>query len=52
MPPGPGGRRGNPGLGWPPGRDFRRGGSHRYLGILRRGEASSAMTSDTMLTQT
>jgi hypothetical protein len=29
-----------------------RGGSHRYLGILRRGEASSAMTSDTMFTQT
>jgi hypothetical protein len=28
------------------------GGRHGYLGILRRGEASSAMTSDTMFTQT
>jgi hypothetical protein len=27
-------------------------GRHGYLGILRRGEASSAMTSDTMFTQT
>jgi hypothetical protein len=32
--------------------DSGRGGSHRYLGILRRGVASSAMTSETMLTQT
>jgi hypothetical protein len=39
----------------PPGaadRDSGSRGRHGYRGILRRGEASSAMTSDTMFTQT
>jgi hypothetical protein len=45
MPPDAAGRD-SAGLGWGS------RGRHGYLGILRRGEASSAMTSDTMFTQT